>query len=174
MCRYHVIVPVIVEDNGWAWWHLVKCMYRLHGQWFYLYIYHLHHSNRRSQKSDVFITFSLGKGKEVIIYAGISVNSSLAMDGSDGRSPGMVTGGSWSMIAFMHRMRRYWEIATMVGRKQNMMIEIATIGDFTAITNCTDVKAKIPTAGMACKITIIIVPRWWEAPALAAMCRLMV
>jgi hypothetical protein len=32
------------------------------------------------------------------------------------------------------------------------------LGDFTAITNSTDVKAKIPTAGMACKIPKITVP----------------
>jgi hypothetical protein len=61
------------------------------------------------------------------------------------------------MIAFMHRMRRYWKIATVVGRRQNMVMEIAAIGDFTAIANCTDVRTKIPTAGMACKMPDITV-----------------
>jgi hypothetical protein len=39
-----------------------------------------------------------------------------------------------------------------------MMIEIATVGDFTASANCTDVTVKIPTAGMACKTANITTP----------------
>jgi hypothetical protein len=80
----------------------------------------------------------------------------------------------------------------MVGRKHNMMIEIATVGDFTTCANCTDVTVKIPTAGMACKIANITTPSCCkgivghcacknkvkcftrEAPAAAAMCKLMV
>jgi len=38
-----------------------------------------------------------------------------------------------------------------------MVIEIVTIGDFTAIANCTNVRTKIPTAGIACKMLDITV-----------------
>ena len=38
-----------------------------------------------------------------------------------------------------------------------MVMEIAAIGDFTAIANCTDVRTKIPTAGIACKMLDITV-----------------
>jgi len=73
-----------------------------------------------------------------------------------------------------------------------MVIEIATVGDFTACANCTDVTAKIPTAGMACKIANITTPSCCRgivghctcknkvkcftrlAPTAAAMCKLMV
>jgi hypothetical protein len=40
------------------------------------------------------------------------------------------------------------KIVTIVGRGRNMMINIATVGDFTASANSTDVTAKIPTAGI--------------------------
>jgi hypothetical protein len=39
-----------------------------------------------------------------------------------------------------------------------MMIETATAGDFTAIINSTDVTARIPIAGIACKIPQIAAP----------------
>jgi hypothetical protein len=39
-----------------------------------------------------------------------------------------------------------------------MMIDIATVGDFTAKANSTDVTVKIPTAGMACKIAKMTAP----------------
>jgi hypothetical protein len=41
-----------------------------------------------------------------------------------------------------------------------MMIKMATMGDFTAIANSTDVTARIPTAGMACKLPKTTVPSW--------------
>ena len=68
-------------------------------------------------------------------YAGTSVGPA---NGTDGRSPEMA-------------MWRYRKIVTMVGRKHNMMIDIATVCDFIASANSTDVTAKMPTAGMACK-----------------------
>jgi len=39
-----------------------------------------------------------------------------------------------------------------------MMMEMANIGDFTVIANSTDAMAKIPAAGIACKIPKITVP----------------
>lgn len=125
-------------------------------------IYHLRlYRSSRLYKSEKWTSLnpSIERGEEMVIYAGMSVSSNLAADGNDGVS--LVNGGSWSMIAFMPRMRRYWKIATTVGRKQNMMTKMATIGDFTAIANSTDVTAKIPTAGMACKIPKTSVPSCW-------------
>jgi hypothetical protein len=73
-----------------------------------------------------------------------------------------------------------------------MMIEIATVGDFTVSANCTDVKVKMPIAGMACKTGNITTPSCCrgivghcacknkvkcftrEAPTAAAMCKLIV
>jgi hypothetical protein len=75
-------------------------------------------------------------------YAGTSVGPT---NGTVGRFPGMAT---W----------RYRKMVTMVGRKHNMMIDIATVSDFTASANSTDVTAKIPTAGMACKTAKITTP----------------
>jgi hypothetical protein len=75
-------------------------------------------------------------------YAGTSVGPA---NGTDGRWPEMA-------------MWRYRKIITMVGRKHNMTIDIATVGDFTASANSTDVTMKIPTAGMACKIAKITTP----------------
>jgi hypothetical protein len=49
-------------------------------------------------------------------------------------------------------------MVTMVGRKHNMMIDITTAGDFTASANSMDVRVKIPTAGMACKIAKVTTP----------------
>jgi hypothetical protein len=59
-------------------------------------------------------------------YAGTSVG---LVNGTDGRSSEMV-------------MWRYRKIVTMVGRKHNMMIDIATVGDFTASANSTDVTVR--------------------------------
>jgi hypothetical protein len=77
-----------------------------------------------------------------MIYAGTSVGPA---NGTDGKSPEMA-------------MWRYRKIVTMVGRKHNIMIDIATVGDFTASANSTDVMVKTPTAGMACKIAKITTP----------------
>jgi hypothetical protein len=81
-----------------------------------------------------------------MIYAGKSVGPA---NGTDGRSPEMA-------------MWRYRKIVTIVGRKHNMMINIATVGDFTASANSTDVTAKFPTAGMACKIAKTTAPSCWK------------
>jgi hypothetical protein len=109
-------------------------------------------------------------------YARTSVGPA---NGTDGRSPAMAT---W----------RYRKTVTMVGRKHNMMIDIATVGEFTASTNSTDVTVKMPMARMACKTAKITTPSCCrdllggmharmntkcltrEASTVAAMCRLMV
>jgi hypothetical protein len=44
----------------------------------------------------------------------------------------------------------YWTIVAIAGRKHSIMTKIATVGDFTVNANATDIKAEIPTAGMAC------------------------
>lgn len=85
----------------------------------------------------------------------------------------------------------YRKIAIIAGRKHSMVIAIATVGDFTAIANSTDVMVKIPTTGIACRTTNIIIPSCCrdlllrcacndakrltrEASAVAAICRLIV
>jgi hypothetical protein len=75
-------------------------------------------------------------------YAGTSVGPA---NGTDGRSPEMAP---W----------RYRKIVAMVGRKHNMMIDIATVSDFTASANSTHVMAKIPATGTACKTAKITTP----------------
>jgi hypothetical protein len=83
-------------------------------------------------------------------YTGVSV-------GSDGRSPEMV-------ICCR-------KIVTMVGRKHNMIIDIATGGDLIANVNSTDVTAKIPTAGMACKIVKMTAPSCWRVLLVRYTCK---
>jgi hypothetical protein len=58
----------------------------------------------------------------------------------------------------------------MIGRKHNMMIDIATGGDLIANANSTDVTAKIPTAGMACKIAKMTAPSCWRKLLVRCAC----
>jgi hypothetical protein len=55
-------------------------------------------------------------------------------------------------------MCKYWRTVSIVGKKDNMMIEIATAGDFTVNANSADITTKIPTAGMAWRTAKITTP----------------